>query len=209
VTGPKANWIVYLVDLSLIIVSFWLSDQIRPWIVQHYQAMCWLLAPLQVAAVFAATIGFEAPKAPCTRKKWLASIYSACEMLYSLSLVLGVGSFLWLFFFLPNHPFGHIWSLGLALFGGILAFGIGSELREPQSRWQAAPIWIFLMVSESMLDLRWHQLEPSLAARLLGSVILCLSYLPLRLTLSSGKEISLWEIASAFGTVIFLGWNLG
>lgn len=205
----KGKWIAYLVDLSLIILSFWASEQIRPWIAQHYQAICWLLAPLQVAAVFAASLGFEAPKAPATQHKWLASIYSACEVLYGLMLVLGVGSFLWLFFFLPNHPFAHIWSLGLALFGGILAFGIGSQLEVTPTLWRVLPIWAFLLVSESMLDLRWQQMQPSAGARLLGFIVLAISYLPLRLTVSSSKEISLWEIGSAIFTLMFLGWNLG
>jgi hypothetical protein len=181
-------------DVILALLAWKIFPGWLPWVGVHFQSLVWLLAPGQVLAIFCMALAFELPKIPKWASRRWRPLYAAGEAVYGLGFVLSVGSLLWHYLFVPKHAFGAAWALGLTLFGSLFAFGYASEARFGDTVWwRKLPIWAFLYFAVLMLQAR--SLSPLL---LLGA--LTLSYLPLRLSLSWGKEISLPDFVSALLT---------
>ena len=169
-----------------------------PWVQAHFQGLVWLLAPGQVLAIFCMALAFEFPKIPKWASRRWRPLYTVVEVLYGLGFVLSVGSLLWHYLFVPKHPLGAAWAMGLTLFGSLLAFGYASEARFGDTVWwRKLPIWAFLFFAVLMLQARGLS-RPSLFAAL------AFAYLPLRLSLSWGKEISLPDFTAAIFTWVVL-----
>lgn len=185
-------------DLVLVLCAFEIYPLWLGWARGHFEVLVWLLAPGQVVATFCMALLFEFPKIP----KWASArwrpVYRAVEALYGAGLVLSVGALLWHYLFVPKHPLGAAWALGLTLFGSLLAFATATEARFGDiAWWRKLPIWSFLFFVVLMLQARalsWP----------LRFGVLTLAYLPLRLSLSWGKEISLRDFTAAILTWMLL-----
>ena len=168
------------------------------WLRAHFEILLWLLAPFQVLAVYAMTVALEFPRIP----KWVPprrrALFRLAEGVYGVGFVLAIGMLLWDYLFLPKHPVGYAWSLMVSLFGSMAAVGAAQEVRFGEvAWWRKLPIWSFLFFAVIMTLARpWgHGLR--MAA-------LTVSYLPARLSLSWGMEISLWDLACGLITWILL-----
>ena len=178
-------------DVILAFCAWKLFPDWLPWVQGHFQTLIWLLAPGQIMAIFCMALAFEFPKIPKWASRRWRPVYGLVEALYGVGFVLSVGSLLWQYLFVPKHPFGTAWALGFTLFGSLLAFGFAQETRFGDTVWwRKIPIWVFVFFAVLMLQA--HSLDRPMV---FGA--LALSYLPLRLSLSWGKEISLLDFGAA------------
>jgi hypothetical protein len=187
-----------LMDLVMLGVCRGLLPGWLDWLRAHFEILLWLLAPFQVVAVYAMAVALEFPRIP----KWVPvkrrALFRVAEAIYGIGFVLAIGMLLWDYLFLPRHPVGYAWSLGVSLFGTMAAVGAAQEERFGEvSWWRKLPIWCFLFFAVIMTLARPWGTGLRLAA-------LTVSYLPARLSLSWGMEISLWDLASGLITWIVL-----
>ena len=188
-----------LLDVSLLIVAFLLPS--ANWLLsQHLTAAFWIAAPMQVIALFCAFYGRNSGRG---RKlpDWLSSIYI-------VNTIFAVGGFLWLFFVafavekqtggFPN--WGFRFGFFVALFGGIFAFGAGSQMSGDGETSIATrvllvlAVLIYLSFTESLLEISIGISNPGIFTIILVTFI---SYLPVRLALAFQPPFSYWDLTSA------------
>ncbi|MBS2033414.1 hypothetical protein JST97_00385 [bacterium] len=192
-----SSWNI-LMDLVLLGVSRGLLPGWLDWLREHFEVLLWLLAPAQVVCVFAMAVALEFPRIPKWVPQQRRSLYRLAEVVYGMGFVLAIGMLLWDYLFLPKHPIGYAWSLSVALFGSMFAVGMAQEERFGEvAWWRKLPIWAFLFFAVLMTLARPWGAGLRLAA-------LTVSYLPARLSLSWGVEISLWDLCSALLSWIVL-----
>ena len=192
-----ASWNI-IMDLVLLglgreVLPAWLD-----WLRAHFETLLWFLAPSQVIAVFAMAMALEFPRIP----KWVSPrrrpFFRLAEAVYGIGFVLAIGMLLWDYLFLPKNPIGYAYSLFVSLFGSLTAVGLAQEERFGEvSWWRKLPIWSFLFFAVIMVLAQPWGPWMRLAA-------LTVSYLPARLSLSWGKEISLWDLLCGLFTWIAL-----
>ena len=188
-----------LLDVSLLIVAFLLPS--ANWLLSRYlTAAFWIAAPLQVVALFCAFYG-GAGRGGRKLPDWLSSIYI-------VNIIFAVGGFLWLFFVafavekqtggFPN--WGFRFCFFVALFGGIFAFGMGSqmggdgEMPITTRALLVLAILIYLSFTESLLEVSIGISKPGILTIILITFI---SYLPVRLALAFQPPFSYWDLTSA------------
>lgn len=185
-------------DLVLLGVCKGLLPGWLDWLRAHFEVLLWFLAPFQVVAVYAMAVALEFPRIA----KWVPAhrrpLFKMAEAVYGVGFVLAIGMLLWDYLFLPKHPIGYAWSLAFSLFGGMAAVGAAQEKRFGEvTWWRKLPIWSFLFFAVLMTLARPWGTGLRLAA-------LTVSYLPARLSLSWGMEISLWDLSCALTTWMVL-----
>ncbi len=202
-----------LLDAALLVAAFLLPNANR-FLLEHLTAAFWVTAPFQVAALFCAFYGRNSDGGGRKLPDWLSSIYV-------LNLILAVGSFLWLFFIafavekqtgqFPNWAF--IFGFFTALFGGVLGFGLASEISEEDDMSLVKRFLVVLVVfgylyfTESIIEVAIGVSDPGIFTIVLVTFI---SYLPVRLALAFQPPFSYWDLASAiFCFGIYLAYLLG
>ncbi len=196
-----------LLDISLVAVAFLLPDA-RDLVSQNLTTAFWLAAPFQVLALFCAYFGRDGQSPGRRLPDWLS-------MAYMLNTILAVGSFLWLFLVAfavekqtGGFPYwGFRFAFFVALFGGILVFGIrlgmsdGGELSLKARCLFVLVIFFFLTFTESLLEASIGISRPGIVTIV---VAVCISYLPVRLALAFQPPFSYWDLTSAI--VCFLAY---
>lgn len=196
-----------LLDISLVAVAFLLPDA-RDLVSQNLTTAFWLAAPFQVLALFCAYFGRDGQSPGRRLPDWLS-------MAYMLNTILAVGSFLWLFLVAfavekqtGGFPYwGFRFAFFVALFGGILVFGIrlgmsdGGELSLKARYLFVLVIFFFLTFTESLLEASIGISRPGIVTIV---VAVCISYLPVRLALAFQPPFSYWDLTSAI--VCFLAY---
>ena len=197
-----------LLDVSLLIVAFLLPS--ANWLLSHHlTAAFWIAAPVQVLALFCAFYGRNAGGGR-QLPDWLSSIYV-------VNIIFAVGGFLWLFFVAfavdkqtGGFPYwGFRFGFFVALFGGIFAFGMGSQMSGGQDLpittrlLLVLAIFVYLSFTESLLEVSIGISNPGIFTIIL---ITFMSYLPVRLALAFQPPFSYWDLGSAivcFGAYLF------
>lgn len=189
-----------LLDAALLLTAFVLPNA-NLFLSEHLNIAFWFTAPLQVVAIFAAFYGQGRESGRRNLPDWLLSIYT-------LNLILAVGSFLWLFFVafavkkqtgqFPNWAF--MFAFFTALFGGVLAFGVSSEISDDDGSsiqrriLVTLLVFLYLYLTESLLEVSIGIASPGIIVLV---VVTLISYLPVRLALAFQPPFSYWDLGSA------------
>jgi hypothetical protein len=173
----------------------------------------WILAPLQVVTLYFAFEG----KSDGVGELRPGRLRNLLGMLASLNTILAVGGFLWLLYLAAaidrlsgSYPYWQTrFAFIVALFGGILAYGISidadvTESRKFSRRFLAAFVaGLYLFLTEAFIRFATSGGGRDLFLLL---VVMFLSYVPVRLSLVFWAPFSIYDLLSAiffFGVFVY------